>query len=307
LSRLLKFLLVLVAIVALLAGLLFALFLLANRTNGSLISAGEKRRYLLHVPASYDPSQAVPLVISQHGFAEWPDNLRRISRWNDLADAEGFLVVYPAGTRFPLRWRSHATSGGQDDLQHDVTFINDLIDELSATYAIDPQRIYVNGLSNGGGFSFTLSCKLADSIAAFGSVAGAYLLPWEECSPARQVPAIIFHGTEDEIVPFAGGISGPPAIPLPDITQWVDELAQRNGCDPDPQRMYPIVGEVIGLRYRYCAADVEFYVIHNGGHSWPGGEPLPEFIVGHTTRDIDATREMWRFFTQHALNDKGES
>ena len=290
-------------IVILLAALVGG-YTLSNRTNATLLSSGEKRRYLLYVPDSYDPALPTPLVISMHGFAEWPDHLRQTTRWNDLADEQGFIVVYPSGTRFPLRWRTHASSGGQDDLQVDVTFIADLIDELSATYNIDPQRIYANGLSNGGGLSFTLSCKLSDRIAVFGSVAGAYLLPWEECNPSRLVPAIIFHGTADTIVPFDGGISGPSEMPLPDIPQWVAALAIRNGCDPSPLPQ-ETNGEVTTTRFNNCQADVNFYTISGGGHSWPGGEPIPEFIVGHTTQDIDATRVMWEFFMQHTLIDKG--
>jgi polyhydroxybutyrate depolymerase len=47
---------------------------------------------------------------------------------------------------------------------------------------------------------------------------------------------------------------------------------------------------------------VAFYTVHGGGHSWPGGEPLPEIITGKTTQDIDATRVMWEFFQAHSLN-----
>lgn len=297
---------IIVGVVFILAFVLLVQFHFANRTNGTLISSGEKRRYLLYVPDSYTPDQATPLVISLHGFAEWPDHLRQTTRWNELADEQGFIVVYPSGTRFPLRWRTHVTTAGRDNLDYDVTYISDLINKLSSTYNIDQDRIYVNGLSNGGGLSFTLSCMLSDRIAAFGSVAGAYALAWEDCQPTRQVPAIIFHGTEDKIVPFEGGVSGPSEFTLPDIQQWVETLAARNGCDPTIQH-YPPMGEVTGIRYRYCTADVVFYFIRNGGHSWPGGEPIPEFIVGHTTQDIDATREMWTFFLHHPMTEKGES
>lgn len=305
-KRIIRLILILVCVVLILAAVSLALYCRANRTNGTLLSSGEERRYLLYVPDSYNPNQATPLVISLHGFAEWPDHLRQTTRWNDLADEHGFIVVYPSGTRFPLRWRTHETTAGRDNLHYDVTYISDLIDELSATYNIDPQRIYVNGLSNGGGLSFTLSCMLSDRIAAFGSVAGAYALSWEDCQPIRQVPAIIFHGTNDQIVPFDGGVSGPSEFTLPDIQEWVETLAARNGCDPTIQR-FPPMGEVTGIRYRYGTADVILYIVRNGGHSWPGGKPIPEFIVGHTTQDIDSTREMWKFFIQHPLTEKGGS
>lgn len=48
------------------------------------------------------------------------------------------------------------------------------------------------------------------------------------------------------------------------------------------------------------AADVVLFTIHEGGHTWPGGEPLPEWFLGPTSRRLDATREMWAFFERHA-------
>lgn len=280
-------------------------FLIANRTNGTLISSGEKRNYLLYVPESYDPSVPTPLVISMHGFAGWPANQMGMSRWNDLADQYGFIVVYPSGTRFPLRWRTNSTSGSDADLMMDVTFISDLIDKLADEYNIDPTRIYANGLSNGGGMSFVLSCKLSERIAAIGSVSGAYLLPWDECDSSRSVPAIVFHGTEDPIVPYQGGPSGPFDMPFPAITEWVDAFARHNGCDEAPQELVTS-GDVSGVQFTNCNGDVVFYSIAGGGHSWPGGKPLPEIIVGNTPNDIDATRTMWDFFQQHPLNGDGD-
>ena len=129
-------------------------FRVANRTNGTIISAGEKRTYLLYVPGSYDPSRPAPLVVTIHGFAQWPAHQMQITHWNDLADEYGFIVVYPAGTGFPLRWRIVGGSSSEGNPMQDVTFISDLISQLEAEYNIDPTRIYANGLSNGGGMSF---------------------------------------------------------------------------------------------------------------------------------------------------------
>lgn len=274
-----------------------AAFAIVNRSNGSLLSSGERRRYLLYVPESYNPSVPTPLVISIHGFAEWPAHQMQISGWNDLADQFGFLVVYPMGTSFPLRWRA---TGGAASSPQDVIFISDLIDKLSGEFNIDSARIYANGLSNGGGMSFMLSCQLSERIAAIGSVSGAYLLPWEECNPERQVPAVIFHGTADPIVPYEGGPSRAFDIPFANIPQWVGVLAERNDCDPI-LRDLPRSGSVSGFEYENCQADVVFYSIEGGGHSWPGGEPLPEFITGPTTQDINATQVMWEFFQEHPM------
>ena len=294
-----------------LLGLLLGLLLLAfgalriiNPTSGKLTSSGETRRYLLYVPESYDPTLPTPLVITMHGFAQWPANQAAVSRWNKLADQYGFIVVYPAGTRFPMRWRTRGASGGAAGPTKDVTFVSDLIDKLSDEYNIDPARIYANGLSNGGGMSFLLSCRLSGRIAAIGSVAGAYSTPWDECIPSRPVPAVIFHGAADPIVPYQGGLAGPSGFSFSSIPDWVAELARRNGCDPAAQAL-PSSGDVSGVRYTSCAGDVVFYTIAEGGHSWPGGGNLLKIIVGNTSHDIDASRTMWDFFQRHPLGGDG--
>ena len=146
-----------------------------------------------------------------------------------------------------------------------------------------------------------LSCKLSERIAAIGAVSGAYLLPWEECNPARQVPAVIFHGTADPIVPYEGGPSQAFDIPFANIPEWVGVFAERNGCEPIARDL-PQSGSVSGFEYENCQADVVFYSIEGGGHSWPGGEPLPEFITGPTTQDINATQVMWEFFQAHPMS-----
>ena len=294
--------LVVVGLPLLLIGFIGGAFLIANRTNGTLLSAGEQRKYLVYVPDSYDPSVPAPLVISLHGFVEWPAHQMQISGWNELADEYGFIVVYPSGTGFPLRWRTGGADFDRVETAKDVQFITDLIDQLSAEYNVDRNRIYANGLSNGGGMTMVLACELSERIAAVGSVAGAFRYPREECQPARPVPAILFHGTADPIVSYEGGPSRSFDIPFPSISEWVAELAQYNGCDSTPHDLPPS-GTVSGIQYAGCAADVVFYTITGGGHSWPGGEPLPEWIAGTTSEDIDATRKMWEFFQEHPLEE----
>lgn len=282
---------------------LSGLFLpLINRTNGTLVSMGKKRSYLLFVPETYDPATPTPLVISLHGFAEWPAHQMQISHWNDLARQHGFIVVYPCGTEIPLRWRIYSFSGSDADLKEDVAFISDLIDKLGTEYNLDPARIYVNGLSNGGGMAITLSCKLPERIAAVGSVAGAYPFSVSEYQPSRPVPAILFHGTGDPIVPYLGGQASASGFSMPSIPDWVADLARYNGCVDDPVKL-PAVGDVHGIHFTDCVqnSDVVFYTIEGGGHSWPGGGSLPKIIVGNTNRDIDATELMWEFFCRHPL------
>jgi hypothetical protein len=88
-----------------------------GKTDGAVVTSGQTRLYLLYVPKpTTDPS-----------------------RWNDLADEHGFLIVCPSGSGFPRVWPRYP-----DSLEPDVGFISDLIDKLEADYNIDPTPIYAD-------------------------------------------------------------------------------------------------------------------------------------------------------------------
>lgn len=275
-------------------------FHVRNRNNGSLVSSGEQREYLLYVPKSYDSAKPTPLVISMHGAGGWPVLQRDLSGWSRLAESHGFIVAYPSGLRGrgPRVWRVRPGTG----LTKDVRFISDLIDELEKTYNVDPTRIYANGLSNGGGMAFVLSCTLSDRIAAVGMVAAAQTLPWSWCRDRRPVPMIAFHGTADPMVPYEGGRSWIGPVSFPDVSEWTASWARRNRCGPAAVES-AVAADVTRRDYTGCAdgAAVVLFTIHGGGHTWPGGRPLPEWFVGPTSRSVDATRQMWAFFQEHRL------
>ena len=269
-----------------------------NRTNGRIVSSGQKREYLLYVPRSYDRAKPTPLVISMHAAALWPAAQMETSQWNKVADEQGVIVVYPAGGFGALAkaWPVDAESGRMAE----VRFISDLIDTLESDYNVDPTRIYANGLSNGGGMAFVLSCTLSNRIAAVGTVAAAQSVPWSWCTDDRPVPMIAFHGTADPLVPYNGGRSWASSKLFPSASTWTSNWARRNRCGPNPIESAPAT-DVTRVEYTNCAegADVVLYTIHGGGHSWPGGKPMPEWIVGRTSRSIDATTLMWAFFREH--------
>ena len=278
-----------------------------DRTNGSIVSSGIKREFLLHVPPNYDHAKPVPLVISLHGAATWPMQQRNVSGWDRLADSLGFIVVYPSGMHEgPRIW--HVENGR--GLTVDVRFVTDLIDTLASRYNIDRSRIYANGLSNGGGMSFVLSCTMSDRIAAVGMVSAAQTLPWDWCTDHRPVPMIMFHGTADPIVPYEGGLGtsafaptrfDPNAKPFPSVPQWAANWAKRNGCTGPPTKSFSAY--VVRRDWIHCTADapVVFYTILRAGHQWPGGKPMPEWMVGPATNALDATSLMWTFFQSHPL------
>jgi polyhydroxybutyrate depolymerase len=282
-----------------------------NETNGTIVSSGVKREYLLYVPTSYDRAKPTPLVISLHAAALWPAAQMKTSQWNKVADEHGFIVVYPSATamaplpflpRLPV-WRTDETEP-EAGLTEDVRFVSDLIDALQSDYNIDATRVYANGFSNGGAMASVLTCALSDRIAAVGTVSPAQDTPPESwfagCQP---VPMIQFHGTADGFVPYSGGLSWPTPRPFPSVLTWAANWARRNRCGPEPVESV-VATDVSRLEYTNCAenATVVLYTVRGGGHSWPGGQPLPEWWAGPTSRRIDASSEMWTFFREHCLS-----
>lgn len=278
---------------ALLAVTEAASFYAKNRSNGTIVSSGERREYLLHVPRNLDRAKPAALVLSLHGAGGWPAMQRDVSRWNELADREGFIVVYPAGRDAPGPRVWHMAS------ERDPQFIADLIDTLRAEHNIDRKRIYANGLSNGAGMSFALSCRMPERFAAIGMVGAALLLPSTWCKSTQPVPMIGIHGLRDTAAPYHGGASwiAPHFEPFLEFgAGW----ARRNRCAPNAPDVEMQDG-VTRREYDQCAEDatVVLYTLRDGGHTWPGGVELPEWFLGKTIEDFDATAEMWRFFEEH--------
>ncbi len=255
-----------------------------------IVSGGMSRQYILHVPNSYTGDDAVPLVISLHGYSS---DARRHAVYTGLsakADEAGFIVVTPQGIGDPTFW--NFLNPGEPD---DVAFIGDLVDRLASQLCIDPARIYVTGFSNGAAMSVTLACRLTGRIAAIAAVSGVFFLPG--CASGGPVSVIVFHGTDDVAVPFEGG-SGGTGLPVPPIEQSTAAWAEHDGCAAEAQDEQ-VTAHVRRVRYQACdgGATVELYVVEGGGHTWPGAMDIA--VMGETTHEISATDLMWEFFLAH--------
>ena len=259
----------------------------------TIVSSGINRTANVHVPANYDPTKATPVVLNFHGFTSNASQEALLSGMNDKSDKEGFVVVYPEGLN--SSWNAGACCGtsAQSGVA-DVKFVSDLIDSLEVQICVDAKRVFATGMSNGGFLSHRLGCELSDRIAAIAPVAG--VLGVDACKPTRAVPVMHFHGTLDPLVPY----NGDPALGFPPVPDTFAGWATRDGCTGDPTSTYD-KGDAHCATYEKCGAGatVTLCTIDNGGHTWPGGMPVPP--LGYTTTDISATDEMWTFFTEHPM------
>jgi polyhydroxybutyrate depolymerase len=278
----------------------------------SLTHEGRERTYRLYVPKKL--RNPAPLLFALHGGTGSGSNMELMTRqgFNRAADRDGAIVVYPDGVG--RNWndgRSDVRSQAMEENVNDVGFFRTLVRELSARYRIDARRVYSTGISNGGFMSFRLACDAADVFAAVAPVAANLSTDLgSRCKPSRPVSVAILNGTEDPLVPWAGGQVGLWGIKRG--TAWstdktLDTWAALDGCtaSSDDQVIDKVEddGTSVVLHVRsQCDArtEVRLYEIRGGGHTWPSGAKyLSDRIVGKTSQELDGAREVWEFLSAH--------
>jgi polyhydroxybutyrate depolymerase len=263
----------------------------AGATEYFIESGGLQRRFLLHVPPSYNGLYKIPVVFDIHGSTSFPEQELLISGLDVLADAEDFAVVAPEG--IDGFWNVPVDPAKQDDVQ----FISDIIDVVDEVLCLNQNRVYVAGFSGGGRMASQVACDLSDRIAAFGPVGGVrFPAP---CQGA--VPVITFHGTADPINPYEGG---GPAYWQTGVEQAIQGWTDQNGCYAEPFERQ-ISESVTKVKYIGCGrdGDVELYRIEGMGHQWPGSAiDIGSDTFGPPNSEIDATSSMWQFFRRHRLH-----
>lgn len=275
---------------------------------GSLTVDGHARKYLLHLPTRLSERAPVPLVLVLHGGG---GNARIASRlgFTELADREGFAVVYPES--LGRNWNDGRETPLLDGAPDDVAYIRALLGHLLAQYPLDPDRIFVCGVSNGAIMSHRLGAELSDRIRAIAPVIGGMSLPVAASfAPERPLSVLVIQGRADPLVPFDGG---PITLGRRDrgeiipteaaVAKWVEH----NRCRPPHQATLDDADPSDGCRATLTVypggrdgTEVRVVAIDGAGHTWPGGDQyLPERVIGKLCRDFDATAMIWDFFKTH--------
>lgn len=275
---------------------------------------GVDRTYYLHAPRGRRSERARPLVLVLHGGGKGDGmTVAKSLGFTQLADRHGFVVAYPNG--IDAQWndgRGETYSGDLDASVDDVGFISALIDELVRTERVDPDRVYVTGISNGGMMTLRLGCELSDKLAAIAPIAAnipANIV--EGCEPERALPVLVMNGTADPLVPWEGGevhfgrkTMGEVVSTAETVGFWVE----RDGCGKTPSvRELPDrdTGDNSTVRVSTYAggeggSEVVLYAIEGGGHTLPGSAmPDIERLFGAKNMDIDGAAVIWDFFEKH--------
>jgi polyhydroxybutyrate depolymerase len=246
--------------------------------NQPLTSGGREREYRLFVPDSYDGQTRLPLIFNLHGSGGNAAGQAADSGMESLAQEEGFLVIGLQG--FQNNWNVLMNDPNAAD---DVQYTRDVLDDALRRVCVDERRVFATGFSGGARMSSRLACNLGDRIAAIAPVSG---VRWTAPCDGRAVPVVTFHGLADPQNTYAGMARNDW---VESVEAAVEGWANHNGCD-EARNETPEVNLVSVYSYGNCSegADVVLYRVAGLGHTWAKSE-------------IDATREMWAFFGNHAM------
>lgn len=269
-----------------------------------------ERTFMVHLPPDYDGSESAPLVIMLHGATMDGVSMMLVSDFNTAADEVGAIVVYPDGLAGRWGYLEADQLPPNSAYRDDVGFISALIDDLSTTYTIDPNRVYVAGYSNGGLLALRLRCEMEDRLAGIVAIGANYSFDLaQHCLESDPVSTLLVLGTKDGVFPMLGY-----AIPTDDgkldsvfsLNQGMTFLTTLNGCTNGmiSTDMTPPTGgtRIIHYVYNSCVGGTEVSLLSlvDWDHDWPGYEPTT--VLGPAgdglVRDV-----IWAFFEDHQLGE----
>ena len=274
------------------------------RAETQEVTLPDGRLYHIDLPA--DPDGA-PLILALHGGAGDPVRMAAWSGLGTAALAEGYAVAFAAGTGRRtdrlLAWNAGYCCGlAQRQGVDDMAYLRAVIADAGARFAVDPDRIYLVGVSNGAMMVEAFAATHPALVRAVAGVSGT--MDVARFPVQGRVPLLVMHGTADPMVPFAGG-RGPRSLTQTDfasVAAVVAAFLSPWGADLTvTETQIDAVDDGTGVQVtdhrKGTTVILRQITIAGGGHDWPGA--LRAVQLSGRTQEIDANAELLRFFALH--------
>ena len=287
----------------------------AQFLSRSFACAAGSRNYKLYIPRRL-PERGRALLVMLHGGTQDADDFAAGTRMNGLAEEHGFVVAYPSQSKAgntALCWNWFAPEH-QKRGAGEPSILAGITSEVVAGHDVDPQRVFVAGLSAGGAIAAVMAATYPELYAAIGvhsglpyrsatDLASAFAAMRGTAAPrgrrsrkprgtddSPRMRTIIFHGDADGIV-HSSNAAGIVGASKPGETIEREETRSSGG----QTYTRTVIRDQSGL------AVVEDWLLHGSGHAWSGGSPDGSYT---DPNGPDASREMLRFFFENS-GDRG--
>lgn len=240
------------------------------------------------------------ILIGLHGRGGSGEEFMWKTEFNQLAEKEGFIIVYPSGVN--KAWVDGRNLSDENPNVNDEYFLLRLREKLEKDFSI--QKFFLFGYSNGGFMTQKMAFTYPKSFAGYANVVSTISENLNKIKPKEPVSVLFINGTEDPIVPYNGGmIKGNKGVAIgaeDTVKQWV----KWNKCNVKPEAE-TINQNKDGIKvfihtYANCKSSkqVRFLKLEGAGHGWPGKLEEENIGFGKFTSEIDANKEIWKFFKE---------
>jgi poly(hydroxyalkanoate) depolymerase family esterase len=262
------------------------------------------RPYKLFVPSGY-VGRPLPLVVMLHGCTQSPDDFAAGTQLNELAESQGFLVVYPGQLKSanPSKCWNWFNQGDQSRGGGEPAVIEGITRRVMQNFAVDATRVYVAGLSAGGAMAAIMGSEYPELYAAIcvhsglargvaKDIPSAFAAMRQGGTEAdrptpRPVPTIVFHGDSDTTVhPENGRQVIAQSKAASELQATTIKGRVPSGREYTRTVQTDATGRVV----------LEHWSLHGAGHAWSGGSPNGSYT---DASGPNASREMMRFFLLH--------
>lgn len=278
----------------------------ADERNRSLAINGAPRQYTVITPERV--TEPLPLLIVYHGGGQTAERARKYTRFDEYAEREKLIVVYPQG--LDNNWNDGRSSADLIEraasATNDLEFTQQIIAQLVAERLVNPARVFLTGASNGGMMALYAGCNLSGRIAGIAPVVANLPVDWK-CT-ASGLPALFIHGTEDAFMPYAGGkvagrVQRKDLGTVLSVDATIAAFSGINDCHgiKETKRIdnvgFDKTVAVVNV-YDCTRAPLKHFIVEGGGHTWPGARTgiLADWVLGRTSEEFSATAEILGFF-----------
>jgi poly(hydroxyalkanoate) depolymerase family esterase len=282
---------------------------------GMFSNAAGTRAYKLWIPSTATSARTLPLIVMLHGCTQDADDFARGTRMNECAERHGCYVLYPvqdtaANPQRCWRWFDPAhqrRDGGEPSI------LAGMVRQVAGEHGVDPDRVYVAGLSAGAAMAMVLGDTYPDVFAALAvhsglptgiadNVPSAFAAMAGRSKPraaikdtgikCRPVPGLVIHGDADQTVRSGNGA----AVATQLIQRYeIDGQALRREVSVEPTHTKSCFFDADGRLV------VEQWAIRNGGHAWSGGAAAGSYT---DPSGPDASSRIVAFFLTHSQRNR---